>query len=342
MKKITFLFLFVVSSMCVEAQSYVGFLTDNYSGVNSVISNPANITDSRFKTDINLLGVSAFGGNDYYGVNIMDAFKDDYDFDLDAKKSPSTNNNAALNVDVFGPAFMFNLNNKSSLAVFTRARSMVNINEINGETVDDLDDDTTDDFIVNEGDFNAFTHAWAELGVTYARVLYNEGEHFLKGGVTLKYLQGGGSAYVTGKDVTVDYEADFFTIGGEPQARITTTGQVTYGRFDEFDNDNYDYELPEKATGFGGDIGFVYEWRPNYADYTSTSADGPTYANKNKYKLKVGLSLTDFGQIKYKNGLEETFDISNSVREDEINDEEDLNSVLNNLYILTSDNLARI
>lgn len=209
MKKISLVVLLLLGSFGAKAQSYVGFLTDNYSGVNSVIANPANITDSRFKTDINIVGVSAFAGNDYYGVNLLDALKDDYDFDLDAKKSPSTDNNAAINLDVMGgPAFMFNLTETSSLAIFTRARSMVNVTEINGETIDNVDDDTTDDFVVNEGDFTTFAQAWAEVGVTYARVLMNKEEHFLKGGLTVKYLQGGGTAYAYGKNVTVDYDAD--------------------------------------------------------------------------------------------------------------------------------------
>ncbi|AXP79294.1 Outer membrane porin F precursor [Mariniflexile rhizosphaerae] len=333
MKKITFVFMLVVSSFSLQAQSYLGFLTDNYSGVNSVIANPANIVDSRFKTDINLVGISTFGGNDYYGVNIFDAIKKDYDFDLEAKKSPTTDNNAALNVDIMGPSFMFNINERNSIAIFTRARSFVNVNDINGTSIDAIDDDVSDDFNLNEGDFNAFGQAWAEVGITYARVLFNKDEHFLKGGLSLKYLQGGGSGYVYGKNVTVDYDADG---SGPDTASLTSTGQLTYGRFDNFDNDNYDYELPD-ATGFGADLGFVYEWRPNHADYTTTNADGASFTrkDKNKYKLKLGLSITDLGSINYKEALEETFDITNNVSEDDIENEDDLNDILNNLYTQT-------
>ncbi|MEL0653119.1 DUF5723 family protein [Algibacter sp. TI.3.09] len=331
MKKISLVVLLLVGSFGAKAQSYVGFLTDNYSGVNSVIANPANITDSRFKTDINIVGVSAFAGNDYYGVNLLDALKDDYDFDLDAKKSPSTDNNAAINLDVMGPAFMFNLTETSSLAIFTRARSMVNVTEINGETIDNVDDDTTDDFIVNEGDFTTFAQAWAEVGVTYARVLMNKEEHFLKGGLTVKYLQGGGTAYAYGKNVTVDYDAD----GTNPTTgSLDTTGELTYGYYDNFDNDDYDYELPD-ASGFGADLGFVYEWRPDYRDYQTTNADGDTYGHKyeNKYKLKLGLSITDIGQINYKEGTQEVFDINGAnINEDDFDNGDDFADALENIY----------
>ncbi|GAA4883915.1 DUF5723 family protein [Flaviramulus aquimarinus] len=344
MKKITLAVLFVVSSFCVKAQSYIGFLTDNYSGVHGVISNPANIVDSRFKTDVNLIGASVFTGNDYYGVNVLDAIKDDYDFDLDATKSPSNDNNIASYADVMGPSFMFNLNKKSSIAVFTRVRSVLNINEINGTTIDVIDDDETDDFIVNEGDFNVFGQAWAELGVTYARVLLNKEQHFLKGGLTIKYLQGAGSAYAYGKNVTVNYDSDGTPLGGgQTTGSISSTGEVVYGRFVEFEEDDYDYDLPDNATGFGGDLGFVYEWRPNHADYKTTNAKGTPYVHKheNKYKLKLGLSITDIGSIKYKDGIQESFDITNTgVSEDDINDAEDIDDILNSLYTQTGSEIG--
>jgi len=331
MKKISLLLLLIVVSINAKAQSYIGYLTDNYSGVNSVIANPANITDSRFKTDINIAGFSGFVGNDYYGVNIFDATKDGYDFDLDAEKSPSRDNNGSFNIDVMGPAFMFNLTENSSLAVFTRARSFANISEINGESIDALDDDDTDDFNVDEGDFVMIANAWAEIGVTYARVLVDKDQHFLKGGLTLKYLQGGGMAYASGKDVTVDYDADGIDAN---TGSVTTTGELTYGHFADFDDDDYDYELPD-AVGFGVDLGFVYEWRPNFDEYKTTDADGNTYKNKydNKYKFKLGLSITDIGTIDYKDANRERYDINKAnFDEDDFDNGDNLTENLTYVY----------
>jgi hypothetical protein len=335
MKKITLFILFVLSSVFVRAQSYIGFLTDNYSGVHGVISNPANIVDSRFKTDINLVGASVFAGNDYYGVNVMDAFKEDYDFDLDATKSPSNDNNIFVNADVLGPSFMFNLSEKSSIAIFSRVRAFSSINEINGNTVDAIDDDTTDDFFVDEGDFSVFGQAWAEVGLTYARVFMNREQHFLKGGLSLKYLQGAGSGYVHGKNVTVDYDADG---AGLDIGSFDSTGELTYGRFDNFDDEDYEFDLPN-ATGFGVDLGFVYEWRPNHADYTKTNTNGDAYTlkHKNKYKVKLGLSITDLGSINYKEGEEDVYDINNiNVSEEDFDNAEDIEEFLNDFYTLTN------
>lgn len=251
-----------------KAQSYIGYFTDNYSGVSSVVSNPANIVDSRFKIDINLVGLSVLGGNDYYGVNILDAIKSDYDFDSSAIKTPTENNNINLNTDILGPAFMFNINKKNAIAIFTRLRSFTNVNDINGTSIDNLDDDidTNSDYIINEGDFSGAVNTWTEFGISYARVFMNKKQHFLKSGVSLKYLQGLGSIYTNGKDVTVDFDADGTDLGGGfTTGSLDSSGGITYGRFDDIETNNYNYEQPKNATGFGADLGFIYEWRPNYA-----------------------------------------------------------------------------
>jgi len=328
----------LILSASVKAQSYIGFLTDNYSGVNSVIANPANIADSRFKTDINLIGANGFFANDYFGVGFSDLTSSDFDYDTDAKLSPSNNNNFTGSVDVLGPSFMFNIGKKSSIAVFTRARAFVSGNEFNGEIIDDLDDsiDESQDFIVDEGNFYASGNGWAEVGLTYARELMNKEEHFLKGGLSLKYLKGFGNAYVTGRNVTIDYDADGATLpDSSTTGTLESTGDLFYGRAANYDDDSYDYEVPD-ANGFGVDLGFVYEWRPDYADYVVTGTDGETKVmkDKNKYKLKLGLSLTDIGAVKYKGGTIDSYNVNNTITQQDYDNIEGAEE-LQNLYTFT-------
>lgn len=333
--------LFLAGTLFCSAQSYIGFLSDNYSGVHGVISNPANIVDSRFKTDVNLFGASTFFTNDYYGIKVSDALKEGYDFDMDATKSPSTNNNGNINIDVLGPAFMFNLDKSSSLAVFTRAKAFINVNELNGETIDRLDDDIdfTEDYNINEGDTYGAGNGWAEIGLTYARTIMKKEQHFLKGGLSLKYLKGLGSTYIAGRNIDVNYDADGTALpGGLTTGSYASTGDVTYGRFAEFEDENYEYETPKNASGFGVDLGFVYEWRPDYTSYNTTNSNGDVdlHKDKNKYKLKIGLSITDLGSLNYKDGLEDNYDINATVSEDDIENAEDIDSLFNDLYTQTS------
>lgn len=312
------------------AQSYIGYLTDNYSGIHGVISNPASIADSRFRTDINLIGTSALIGNDYVGVNFNAIFDEEYNFD-DAKKNAKTENNFFVNTDILGPAFMLNLNDISSIALFTRGRIFYSINDINGETFENFIDDDIEgntDFSINEDSFSFTANAWAEIGVTYAREIFNTNEHYVKGGLTLKYLKGFGNIYANGENVNIDYDAD----GTSPtNGSITSQGDLFYGS----SSDNFDdFEAISKANGFAADLGFIYEWRPDYKEYKTAFAK-----DKNKYKLKIGLSLTDLGSINYKEGKEEAYNINNTISESDFNSL-DFDDALDAFYTKTDSNNA--
>jgi len=96
MKKKALLFICLAYMFTTYSQSYIGYLSDNYSGINSVISNPANIVDSRFKTDINLVGASALLGTDYYSLGFTELFDSDFDFEDESLRSPTDDNNMNL------------------------------------------------------------------------------------------------------------------------------------------------------------------------------------------------------------------------------------------------------
>ena len=337
MKKTILSVLFIISSLYIKAQSYSGFLTDNYSGVNSVIVNPANIADSRFKFDINLVGISGFLGNDYYKANVFDAISDDFDFDLDGTKTPTTSNSFSTNVDILGPSFMFNLDKKSSLAIFTRARFIASGNDINGESIDNLDDElnTSEDYNIDEGNIYFSTNAWAEIGVSYARVIMNKEQHFLKGGISLKYLMGYGNAYGFGNDITINYDADGTDLGGgNTTGSLTSFGTINYGKSENISDNFDDYEFEKVGGGFAGDIGAVYEWRPNYKDYivTNSNEESYTYRDKNKYKLKLGFSITDLGVLSYDNTTETSYDINATIDENTFDSIDGFEDRLNSLY----------
>ena len=54
-----------------------------------------------------------------------------------------------------------------------------------------------------------------------------------------------------------------------------------------------------ESRGFGINIGFVYEYRPQYEKYLA--ADGKGWKkDENKYKWKVGVALLDIGSLQYK------------------------------------------
>jgi len=330
-KQLPILF-FLIISFSAKAQSYLGYFHDNYAGVQSVLFNPASIADSRFKTDINLFSISGAVENDLYGVKLFDVYKDGYDFESQSKVSPKNANNGLANFDIMGPSFMFNIAPKHTLAVFTRARSVSNINKLNGYLVDQVKDglDQSESFNYNLGNPNASSHSWGELGISYAAVLFQKEQHFLKGGLTAKYLQGGINGYVHGKDVRVAYVEN---AADSKEGSLVSNGQVTVGGSQDWEA-NDDYEFDSKSRGFGFDFGLVYEWRPDYDKYDVSKAKPAdnNFRDLNKYKLRFGLSVTDIGSINYKNSKVDTYNANGVITQEMIDEASDLYDFLNEHY----------
>ena len=334
-RKLLILFLFA-STLTVSAQSYLGYFQDNYAGVQSVLFNPASIADSRFKTDINLFSISGSVQNDLYGVKLFDVYKDGYDFDSQSKMTPSNSNSGLVNFDIMGPSFMFNIAPKHTIAVFTRARSVSNLRNINGNLVDQVKEglDKADNFNFNAGNANGSSNSWGELGISYAAVLYQKDQHFLKGGLTAKYLQGGANGYIKGDNVNVAFVEN--TVN--PQAgTLLSQGQITIGASQDWEaNEDYDFDI--NSRGFGFDLGLVYEWRPDYDQYDISRAKPAdnNFRDLNKYKVRFGLSVTDIGSINYKNAKQDVYNVNGAVTQEMIDDADNLYDFLNEHYTKVS------
>jgi len=336
MKRILLILFLFTSTLTLTAQSYVGYFQDNYAGVQSVLFNPASIADSRLKTDINLFSVSGSVQNDLYGVKLFDVYKDGYDFDTQSKITPDNSNNALVNFDIMGPSFMFNIAPKHTIAVFTRARSVTNLRNINGNLVDQVKEglDKASSFNFNAGNANGSSNSWGEVGISYGAVLYQKDQHFLKGGITAKYLQGGTNGYIKGDNINVAYVEN--TVNPE-DGTLSSQGQLTIGASQDWET-NEDYEFDSNSRGFGFDFGLVYEWRPDYDQYDTSRAKPAdnNFRDLNKYKVRFGLSVTDIGSINYKNAKQDTYNVNGSITQEMIDDADDFYDFLNEHYTKVS------
>ncbi|HAH54963.1 MAG TPA: hypothetical protein DCM02_06675 [Flavobacterium sp.] len=329
MKKLLLFLFLLVSITFANAQSFLGYYHDNYAGVQGVLYNPATIVDSRFKTDFNLFSFSTSIGNDLYAVEFSEALKSGYDFDIQAKKSFSNSNNAAVNLDLMGPAFMFNITPKHSLAVFTRARSFVNLVEMNGYLINELSKEKDkNDFNYVVGNPNFTANSWSEFGLSYASVLYQKGVHFLKGGITVKYLQGIANAHFKGENVTLEYVENTT----DPElSEYTSTGTAIYGTSQDFE-ENSTINIDSNSRGLGFDLGLVYEWRP---DFDTTKKEVANFKEMNKYKLRFSFSLTDLGSINYKKGIRKKYDLNNTINQDDYDNADSFDVFLSDFYTET-------
>lgn len=298
MKRVYLYFLLMFASCYLHAQSYPGYRSSNYAGVNGVFFNPANIADSRYKWDVNVFGIDGFVGNNQNELKFKDITKSS--FNADSLKSKLLRGNgdnlkALSRVDILGPSAMFNVGPRTAMAVTTRARIFANSSGINGRLAGAVIDggEAKDaypfNFAMSRGIVN--TAGWTEIGVSVGQVLTpKESQHFLKGGLTLKYLAGVANAFLEMNNFNGTVNT-----GAGGTYLTNTTGQVklntTEANFADYDFGDF---FKFNGHGVGGDIGVVYEYRikQDYSMYTNDRW-------VNKYKLRVGVAVLDIGEIKF-------------------------------------------
>ncbi|HTI92542.1 MAG TPA: DUF5723 family protein [Puia sp.] len=294
MRKIALVLCLLVITAVTLAQTYPGYRTSNYTGVNGVFFNPANIADNRFKWDVNIFAIDGFVGTSSRGLRFSDITRS---FNADSLKSKllrgSKNVNSLSYADILGPSFMMSLNPKTSLALTTRTRVFANGRNIDGDLAGTiLDKGVTTAGIPFNFNNNMLVHGtgWTEIGLSWGQVLSKTNSHnFFKFGITAKYLAGTADSYLSTNGLAG-------TVNGPGNTYLTnTTGSLAINTTDA----NFaDYKFKDffKFNGHGaaGDIGLVYEYRPD-ADYSMYVTD--RFANK--YKLRVAASLLDVGRISF-------------------------------------------
>ncbi|MFD0796005.1 DUF5723 family protein [Maribacter chungangensis] len=288
MKKTAALILF----FCVNfgfSQSYMGYTMDNFSGIHNTIHNPANLADSRTKWEFNLFSASGTLSTDYTNLTLgnISNLLGDSGFD-GLERFASDQNNFLLDADVVGPSLQFSLNEKSGLALVTRVRAISNFNNVNGALFESIYDGfPTSSFAFEQNNLDFATHAWGEVGLSYGRVFLANPNHVFKGGITLKYLLGGGAVQGGSNTLTGNFN--------DATGQVRLDGDISYALTIDDGTTSIDY-FEELAPGFGADIGFVYEFR-NAKSIAPSNNNNPRAFNQ--YKLKVGLSILDLGSINY-------------------------------------------
>lgn len=288
------------------SQEYMPFAQSNYAGVSGLLIQPASIADSRYRFDMALFGINTSFNNNYvslkrealYNPSIWDdeKFSEDYlTENLNGKDKAGI-----FHLGVVLPSFMVNLSEKSALAFSSRIRGMANIDNISEDlatmAAEGFDYEPLLHKTLTNANMSVQSNFWAEFNLSYATVILNQEKHFLKGGATLKYLRGvaSGYAYISELNYRFD-DADTLSL---------FQSKVNYGITSNFDEDKIDPFASVSKPGLGFDIGFVYEFRPDIGKYryNMDGHEGLLRPDEDKYKLRVGVSLLDFGKINYKKG----------------------------------------
>lgn len=305
------------------SQNYLGVHSSNYAGVMGLDIQPASFVDGRFVADINLFSGNVGGWTNVMKFDTRDmpgwwiksfrdetswmkpdsTFSDRYMIDsyrLGSNKKLGMYSNMQL--DILN--FAFHVTPKIAIGLGVKARGIANIDDASPELIklaqNGLDYSQLWSQNLKDQNVNVSAMAWREYKLNYGQVILDKGEHFLKMGVGIKLLQGTTSAYMYSKDINYGLN--------NKDTSFLLQGDFSYGYSDNLDGEKIDVEkmLTGSASrlGFGFDLGFVYEWRPNYQDF-KYEMDGKTdlwRKDKNKYKARVGLSLLDVGGMRFTKG----------------------------------------
>ena len=287
--------------------------------------------DSRLSFDLNLAGVNLGFDNNFIGLHhpgfymskvlkgkVNYSYIEDTYGGIDAWDKGKTKRIERFTVsgDALGPSVLIPINPKNAIALFTRARVIGNIDdgaaELSKEALEELKFDPLLKQTFTSDHFSVDAMAWREYGLSYAAVIpvsADKKNHFLKAGLSLKYLMGYMSAYMYGKSITYNFtNSDTISL---------YDCSVSYGHTENLEIDPFTFfNAGVQGTGIGGEFGIVYEYRPDYQKFLTREKGGDWYERKdlNKYKIKAGLSLLDVGGIKFNKDIDSydfTADVDN-------------------------------
>ena len=299
----------ILLSVHAKAQRMLGVSTSDWSVMNGLTMNPANIADSREKIVLELFSVNAGIDNNLgsFGSvgDLTKALNNGTTGSLFNYSNRSTFSLMAPALEMRGPGLMYSINRKHSVALTTGVKIFNQFNNFDQTLFRTLVDpnytyegSSTGDIDFTSKNFNYTVQSYAQLGLSYGVVLLDQKEHKLKAGLTLRYLRGIGYVSMKGNNLDAHFrnanDSMFVTNSDMEFASnlLSTRSAFTEG----FAGSNVLSNVfgSNSGKGIGGDAGLVYEYMP------MSEKNKRRVMNDSRYKLRVSASVTDFGSIKYK------------------------------------------
>ncbi len=290
--KYLFLLALLCSFIAAKGQEQIGLSVENYSGISSVGLNPAWQTSNPLAWDLNLVEASQFVDNNYAYLtnthlfhtlnntdNIRVVFEEgtpredeivlDF-FDTNRRKFVS------VFTEVMGPSLSVRIRDYNQVGFFIKARTGVSAQRIPSElgyyAVERLDGDS---IIVPQSHLSAM--AWNEIGINFARK-FDTYDGSFSIGTNIKFLTGYEAVYAKNN---ISFEGR--KISGDTIA--ITNPDISFGATNSNFNiaDGESFRRSRNGNGFGFDLGLTYIFE----------------GNEDIYKLKLGASFIDIGNINF-------------------------------------------
>lgn len=291
------------AALMAHAQIFPGYHTSQFAGIHGVPFNPASAAGSRYRWDVNLVGATVNAGNTYAkfdkasllsGTDTFHRFVDYFPDTAATRKQYGWGS-----VDLMLPSVLYSIDETQAVAFTWRVRGAVNAGGAQTPTTNFFALNYPNPSYYNRtivDDYaGGYGQAWNEFGLSYARVLKNDGMHRLKAGITLKYLAGQAAGYAVGRNGNFEFQ--------NRNSVDINSGQMYFAWNEEVSTNEYDgwssYYKPFQNAGIGADIGLIYEWMPEAGLMTQQMDDDTWNPDADTWKARFGISVVDIGGISY-------------------------------------------
>jgi len=283
-----------------NAQEQLGLKLDNYSGVNSLLLNPAATANSPLKWDVNLIAVGHFTENNYGFIQktkLSEILRNTSNIvvatDIDAESPIGANdlvfdffhNNEKKHLytlsQVMGPSIMIKNQNGHAFSLYTAVKASVSAHKIPSSLgyYNFINQDFYEGFEV--APFKATGMTWGEIALNYAKNLSPDNYQQLSIGVTVKALLGFDAFSLENKEA--------FSLERLPQNSLRFSDlDVAFG-LTRTSIDDPGVNTSINGKGAAVDLGFTYVME-------SYESEG--------YQQKYSVALIDLGRIFFNQNTE--------------------------------------
>lgn len=302
------LMLFSFFTNNISAQ-FLGSST-NYSGSSGLAVNPSLMTTSFVYSDFGLnVGISAYNNfafvkaSDLYNILTGGGFSDyykngkRYDFDFVMNTKPKY---FYETLDLKVLSTMYNFNGKNAFGLFVNNRVYASGTRIPWEILEigvvSMEDGDYSGKNYQSENSKAGVMAWSEVGIAYSLTVKDRYYDKIDVGVTAKGLLGYAAAAVNLKEVDKYIINSDSTIIHKVDMTAAMSAPIDYSA-DFADGEVFDKNKIVNGWGAGVDIGVTYTHKMD--EKMAGVVKRPCTFPKIPYVWRLGVSLLDFGAIRY-------------------------------------------
>jgi hypothetical protein len=317
MKRLIWIALIFCVSQEIFSQMALGLINGNYAGSTGALINPSSMANTKLKSDINLLSVSAFVENNYLYFpsresSIIKLFNGVYDFHFIPKPygtgerkvyayyEDKSNKNIFVNTRMIGPSVMFSLKD-NVFVIRTGFRVMSSTRRLPYDLANfsyyGLDFEPQHNVSFERNNYDMASMAWWEVSLSYATVVKRSFTSLWSAGISVGPAFGNSGAYMSGGQTQYIAYNDSVLNVQKLNAEFGVCLPVDYD-----DNDVDIFNSMIRGLGWGMDIGFTWQYRSR--PYQRKPVDEFYKKRFEDYKLKIGVSMLDIGWVNYNKNAE--------------------------------------